>query len=310
MQLVLSGGQYAGNIGGFYLSRFLRLWPAFLVAFALCLVAKQQLPGSDLSLTERALILVPNFLMIFSDIPFLFHYSDATGWLFSFGSTIDVAGEHLERASMFILNGPSWSIGLEIWFYLLVPLLVRGSNFMLVFVTLLSLAVRVHLESAVPWSSYFFFPANLCFFTAGMLVYRYKDASMQAIEVLARRLEITRAARLGSFVAILALALLFCRGLIPFYRNYPILQIATLCITLSVIFESSKGLSLDRSIGELSYPIYILHAPLKDLFDLHHSPIKLTLVTCLIAWFVYRLVEKPVDNYRHRRFRKTAKQLA
>ncbi len=77
-----------------------------------------------------------------------------------------------------LLIPQGWSLGMELWFYMLVPLFWRCSTKTLVTVIGASLLCRIAIiESSLPfypWQQRFF-PAELMFFLLGMLSFRLSD---------------------------------------------------------------------------------------------------------------------------------------
>ena len=77
----------------------------------------------------------------------------------------------------FIFGGPSWTLGVELSFYLIAPFLVRQRLSIQLLTLLASLAVRVALSHFFnytddPWN-YRFFPSQVSFFMAGSLGYAF-----------------------------------------------------------------------------------------------------------------------------------------
>ncbi len=194
MSLVLSG-KYEGKSlrWTFYTNRFLRLYPAYLLAIlltgALFLTAdhlpnapeKNLLAGEiikrfsggrgELDGFSLAALVIPNFFIVGSDVVWLFHHSVSAGWEFTFG----ILGHHpgAIRGGDYLFIQPAWSIGVELWFYALVPTLSRVKTPFIALLAGASLALRLWMDWRHPWITYFFFPAALCFFLFGMLAHRF-----------------------------------------------------------------------------------------------------------------------------------------
>jgi peptidoglycan/LPS O-acetylase OafA/YrhL len=262
---LITSGKYAGNNGlvAFYTGRFFRLFPLYYLALLITIVIQMWLigparpaPWSSEFLTsfEKTLLLVPNATLFGNDLPFLLHHDPTTGWHFSFGLPIE-AFPAAERMSRFILVGPSWTLGQELLFYLIVPFLIRLRNIGLSIVALTSIGIRCALETHAPWSSYFFFPANLCFFVAGMLAYQFSKS------LLYGKLNDRLPRHTATFALFFVSALLVFRQYIPGYRNYDALVYILVVSSLPWLFAASRTSAFDRELGGLSYPIYILHAP-------------------------------------------------
>ena len=159
----------------------------------------------------------------------------------------------------FMLVPTAWSLSLELMFYLVAPLLVRRRAAALVLVFLLSLGLRLVLVFALglrqdPWS-YRFFPTELGLFVAGALAYK--------IVAWVRPL-LTRAAyrRLAYLCLALYLGLLFGYDYLLWFNIGGTVRRAAFLgstwLALPLLFAVSRS-AVDRYIGELSYPLYLIH---------------------------------------------------
>lgn len=257
--------KYTGTRGlrAFYIGRVLRIYPLFYLAFLFALGVNIGFaePWSDEHLQfvtpmEKFLLFLPNLTIFGSDIPFLLIHDIESGWHFSFGLPLEAYPE-AQRLSGFILNGPSWTLGNELAFYLLVPFISRLRSLFLALIAAASLGLMLYLEWKVaPWSSYFFFPSNLVFFVAGMLCYRF-----YASRYFAKLKNVLPARWLSGAVGI-AVLLYVVRQYIPGYRNHEWMVYLLTVAAIPWFFERTKKSKVDRFVGEFSYPIYILHAPL------------------------------------------------
>jgi len=269
MQMIASG-KYGNRIWTFYTNRALRLYPTYFVAAA---------------------IAIPNILPTLPAAPLKFLTIGANTTLFG-GDVLFYLGQHGR-----LLVPPAWSIGLELWFYLLVPLLARCNFLILLGTMAASGALAFHMEEIQPWSSYFFFPANFYLFGAGMLAYR----SMRCVS------ESPRPWRSVIFVvAVAGFALLVFRPIIPGFRNYAWAQEIVLIASLPFIFATTHLLSWDRAIGNLSYSVYLLHEPVMSWLGSSPSGIETVAITIPLAVATYILVERPLDRWRQKRVRDPA----
>jgi peptidoglycan/LPS O-acetylase OafA/YrhL len=142
---------------------------------------------------------------------------------------------------------------------------------------------------------YYFFPASFIFFGLGALSYHLKA-----------RLE---GGDWRKAVAIAALTIVLIFVVRPFSSlDWP--KTIALFVFLPIVFKFTKSWSIDRTIGDLSYPVYILHFPILTYLrgHTHLSPGPLTVativVTLTLAIAVYFAVERPVDSFRERLVRR------
>lgn len=167
----------------FWANRALRLYPAFLFVvlaywawyfFTWAWLHKPpsgshiwEAAYSSMQWWQRMAIVFSNWTMIGQDLLILTDYSPLTGFSLA-KSQGETWGWNL------MTNGPAWSLGVELWFYLLAPILVKARSSLLVALGALSGALFLITPYMIPIYS---FPTNLCFFVAGMLVQRHSIAA-------------------------------------------------------------------------------------------------------------------------------------
>ena len=145
----------------------------------------------------------------------------------------------------------AWSLALELWFYLLVPLLWRASDRTLWLIVIASLAIRLVIVSSSlpfwPWQQRFF-PAEAMFFVLG--ISHFADE------------EIVNIVRSGRACLVMVSALIVCAGwLYPLafpWSARPELEMlwpaasfsAIFYLTLPAMFSLTSRSRIDRLIGE------------------------------------------------------------
>lgn len=167
-----------------------------------------------------------------------------------------------ENAGALIVVVQSWTLGLELTFYLCAPLLVRLKTHWLVLIAAASFSARVIVYSQGPvihvWTNSFF-PFELTFFVSGMLAYR-TYAFARANPAWSAALQ-----RSGSvcLMAIIAFGFFAFEGSpsVEFgwgpLRNWVLL--AAIAVALPALFHRFGSVELDDAVGQFSYPIYMLH---------------------------------------------------
>jgi peptidoglycan/LPS O-acetylase OafA/YrhL len=293
----------------FYQSRFLRLYPIFVVvsltwwiyfAFSLLYLGKYPMGNygeifSRIPLSGKAFVIFSNFTMIGQDLLSLLHVSK-DGIMHIFYSK---AADNLPDGSLWLgyvrTIQPAWSIGTEIWFYLLSPFLVRLSTKRIIFICILSLCINIFMEVYLDLPTYYFFPAQLFLFLIGVLGYKLPS--------------VNHLTKIRGFVGlIILLFLLTISHLIGGSYYYLIIAIC-LATFIYPIFNLNKKSSVDRFIGELSYPIYMTHALViliasnifHKLFGMTHAPSYIVLIiTMVVSTLLYFYVDKPLNLYRQR----------
>jgi peptidoglycan/LPS O-acetylase OafA/YrhL len=153
-----------------------------------------------------------------------------------------------------------------------------------------------------PWN-YRFFPSELAFFMAGSVGYKaYANFSPQLAAFVTNK---------GWLVWLFWLSILTYSRLPgdAVVRSACFLAVTPIMVPLLFAAFSKNG--WDRAIGELSYPLYLLHMWVLYLFDpIRHSHFYSLL--CLVvglasAYLFYWLIERQLELYRANLFRRDRK---
>ena len=250
------------TVWAFYKNRILRLFPIYYVVALGSLVLYLGAP-----------------LLTGEPTPFIEVYQsvDAAGWIMLVVSNIVLFGQdvimftavhdgvfHLHHDFLDsdiltwrgLLVPPAWSLSVELTFYLIAPFILTRPKLLIALFSL-SIAVRLYLMNAGlmhidPWN-YRFFPSELALFILGAWAHQYGMP-------LARRLGLLTHKRSQIVTwAFIGLVLIF----VTLDRDFPrLLMIVLFTLALPFMFHFQKHNRWDRWIGELSYPIYIVHWPI------------------------------------------------
>jgi len=219
----------------------------------------------------------------------------------------------LEQGSLFLTNNyaaapephvyklllipQAWSLSVELAFYLLVPCLVWSGIRAVAVAFLSSLLLRLYLVrngySFDPWN-YRFFPAELASFLAGTLACMVSQRSGLV-------------SRLGGWRSLLAAAYAALLATSPFVSDtYEATPRATLllatALVLPVLFQLTSRSRIDRFMGELSYPVYLLHILIIWACIDFGLPRSYSFIGALIvALPLYLFVMLPIDRLRELR---------
>jgi peptidoglycan/LPS O-acetylase OafA/YrhL len=297
----------------FVSNRFTRLFPSYavvlvgtlLLAFIVYRVSSLQLPFvayweaiPRLDVLDAVFLIGSQILMFGQDLyPFLTLQSG--GLLFLPDFHADPHPLH-----QLLVNPPAWTLGVEFSFYLIAPFIVRRSAQTIAAVLFASLALRLFLQFAFGWHgdpwSYRFFPSELAVFLIGAIGYRVYRLQSLASD---RRL-------LGLFVVVCAAtaAALLINRWNGVSRVASVAFLLAVFLTIPMLFRFTKGNTLDRHLGELSYPVYICHfLVIWTLGAVTTSNsgmlrgLEIVTFTLLLAGALYWWVDRPLDAWRQRR---------
>jgi peptidoglycan/LPS O-acetylase OafA/YrhL len=197
-----------------------------------------------------------------------------------------------------LLMPQAWSLSLELVFYVLAPLLVRRSVGVVLGLLIASISLRVLIYNTIgahdPWS-YRLFPTELALFCAGILSCKLYQERVRWVP--ARR-------ALPTAIVFLGLAGTYHWWRLP---GAPWTFYAVAAVCLPFVFRATKTWAVDNLIGELSYPIFLVHILVVTIavpvvvstpYEKHLSLIVVTIsvaVAALLWWFI----ERPLDAKRH-----------
>lgn len=308
----------------FYASRFLRIFIPYYVILGIVLTAcvvcgllfgqwldltayVNYSPGKN-GLLGVVFTAITNLTVFFQDWV-MFLQQDA-GTSFSFTPRFVDNTSPLYR---YLLVQQAWSIGTELTFYLLAPLLSKLKTRWLVVIAIVSLVMRIYAYHELNlWKdpfSYRFFPFELLLFVAGMLSYR----------VYAQTLARWSSFKLKNMAQYLAFAVFMIfvfyvtqkvsgHLLKPLGRPYMYLGTYPLWVAaIPFLFHLTKDLKVDRFIGELTYPVYLIHFVILEIVDVilasfsisdHISGYITAVVSIALSIFLYLVVFKPFEEKR------------
>jgi peptidoglycan/LPS O-acetylase OafA/YrhL len=205
---------------------------------------------------------------------------------------------------MLLLSGavvpPAWTLSLEWYFYLLVPLFCRLNIRRVAFVAGCSFLLTVFIAVFAnfdPWHRAFF-PAELYLFLLGFLAYRLKDFIPGAVG--------------GTCAVLVTISILAYRHIPVFdWQNTAGANFAlyfAFALALPALFEIGNHLPGARLAGDLSYPIYICHGAVESVIlalALHERMSLLTWVSANVlivvaASALLLLATAPIEKFRLR----------
>ncbi len=320
MTLILDSKYGSKSRWLFYSNRALRIFPMYYAVLLLCVmlygaaVLKTGHPVDRLlywvqaahlgDWPQLALLALAHITLVGIESTSYFSFSPEHG----FALGVDLP--NTVEVWRFCFLPQTWTVAIELCFYLVAPWLVRLRKRVLI-ALILANAVAFYLVEffctnvlARTVSSHFF-PFTLMFFLAGILAYRlFHDRPTHGPGSLAVNWTIVG-------LLVLACALLgTVRGGLP----YQIAQagfVFLLFLGVPFLFEQTKNWMWDRLIGELSYPMYLCHLPVKWMLmaaqghadrESNHMPVYILLpATVVMSALLVRFIDYPVDRFRQRR---------
>jgi peptidoglycan/LPS O-acetylase OafA/YrhL len=298
MALVLNEKYGLGSYWLFISNRLLRLLPAYFVVLALSLaVADNWKPILSLDPVSSACFIITQMLIVGQEL-YLFLFVDNGALAFTIHPT-----QVPKLLYTFAPIPQAWTLGLEIYFYLLAPFLVRRGPMVIAAIIAASLMLRIGLQwtfgfSGDPWS-YRFFPSEIALFLAGSLGYRVYSSRNDE-----QRL------RLKALLFIAAVLIFACLAMNRWdgaSRLVSLSFLGAVIVGAPRLFELTRNIAWDKYIGELSYPLYIGHFLIGWLL-LPNTVVGAyfaLLLSTTASILLYHLVDRPIDKLRQDRFART-----
>jgi peptidoglycan/LPS O-acetylase OafA/YrhL len=324
MGLVINEHYAAGSKPGwvfrFYAARFLRLYPAYAVML-LVMVGWFWVTKSPNVFTMRLPIGLPqqiglaamNILLLGQDAyeaanqAFVQH---SVPRLLSW--TSDRLGPETFSES-WMLVGQAWSLASEFTFYLIAPFVVR-SPLRTTACFFASICVRTLMIGVLGFRSgiwgYWFFPGSCCLFFLGVLSYHgYRALNPQPVIAARIGAMCLVAFAVWSGWQILNHQIILASNAegsidgVNFWAFYLLFTAST-----PFVFETSKNWRSDRTIGELSYPLYLVHGLVLGLvFYRWQGPkgsiadsLMGILLSFICAWALKEAADRVVEPRRRR----------
>lgn len=288
----------------FYLNRILRLYPIYLIVCLLVLLTSILRRG----FAENLFGYSPLVLLIstFSNLTLI-----GTDWLMFFDTSnggIQLTSSVVtgDRMRDLLWIAPAWSLGIEITFYAMAPILCRWRSRFLIATIIGLCTIRILFNQSEfnfaesPFDARFF-PFELPYFLVGILLYRCKRDAKLVITIPLKYL----------YSALFLFFLIFE----PIRSGFDLSRtasMAVLVIVAAVVVLFGQSSEFDRKFGELSYPIYISHVFIAQVYEysstgivkkfslLDNSHISMSVQVLLIVLVSYFLLQitKPIEKIR------------
>jgi peptidoglycan/LPS O-acetylase OafA/YrhL len=326
MAMILSE-KYIGGLKSYKLfitNRFLRIFPMYWVVLVLTIgvsavlwhkgygenfISFYQTYFHQFDLKSQLFLLGSNLFLFGQDVVLFLGTNLPAGTLYftkNFSNTL------FPPTHYFMLVPQAWSLAIELMFYLMVPFVFRWKTNVLLALIFVGLMARVIIYNYLglafdPWT-YRFFPTELVFFLAGILSYRFF--------IFLKKKNLSRRFLWGSFSALLAAIITFYQLPTTTIYHFDLVQwvyYLALPLVLPLAALLSFKNKLDRSIGELSYPMYTSHLMIIFLlkgYSLNYTnylafQVLAVILTVLVSFVILRVVIAPIERYRQSRVKKS-----
>ena len=260
--VLTEAGQY-DRVANFYLNRFLRLFPIYwvvalgsLISMALAeIMLGIGTPAFDvfreINLTGKVALVLSNLFLCGQD---WIMFTAVQEGVFQFSADYKDSEILVWQG---LLVPPAWTLGVELSFYLLAPFVLFHRKWILGLL-LASIALRIALVGfgpglQDPWT-YRFFPTELALFLAGAISHQVWMPWLKENGFLSKNSAV--------LMTLIAFAICLCFAYLPFRRVSSVLFMMFIAAVLPFLFQFQRDFRWDRRIGELSYPIYIVHWPI------------------------------------------------
>lgn len=255
----------------------------------------------------RILLALSNFTLIGQEFTWAGSIDTTTGaWIW--GESYSVPGSF--PGFLFLGNPPSWNLGIELLFYCLAPWLMKLRTLPLIAVGSVSAGfhylVPLLFHDLAEFLRDHFILGVLWYFLAGALAYRVFAAcrSQGHLPVLVTR---------GPLVFAVLLCLLFAHPFMPdSFRD--LLVAGAVAFSLPFVFALTASMKGDRILGELSYPVYLVHWNMVPIWvvlvrdgwlpNFGHGwleTVVFALIVLMASAVIVQVVELPLKRYRERR---------
>lgn len=251
-----------------------------------------------LSIGSFVTLVFSNIFIFFQDALLFFEVNLQTGSLFFQPKYNSKALNGFD----FALIPQAWTVSLELMFYIIAPFIVKRKTIIIcvIFTLLLVLRIIIHdllLINYTPWN-FRFFPIELTYFLAGVLSYKIYKTTI-----------ITKSSsKLNKLIFIFILLIILCYDVIKIPLKNELFFVFFF-LAIPFIFKLTKKSKFDRYIGELSYPVYIVHMVLVSLYKYFENYFSfnkcVTIIICsLFASIILKhIISDKIEVYRQKRIR-------
>ena len=250
----------------------------------------------NLKFSSLVILIFTNIFIFFQDV--LLFFQIGSNGLLQFQPNFNLSKL---PAFNFSLIPQAWTVGLELWFYLIAPFIVKRKTWLLILLIVISFTFNLYLTQGLklnytPWN-FRFFPSEIIFFIIGALSYKIYKNNLFKKYIIFKKL---------IYILFIILILLF--NFLDFIE-FSILKniyFFTLFLIIPILFKNTKHIKIDRLVGELSYPIYINHLFLISILTFtkitYINNVYFVCILSIIFSYILNLtISKRIEAYRQKR---------
>ena len=299
MALVLNE-RYQDNTRGFYLARYLRLWPGY---FVVMLMTVYFYPFQSMPTLAGIWAYFSSIVLFFQETLWWVAVNKVNGSLVWFGPN-EPGGPALLLV-WFTRMAHMWSVGIELLFYLAAPFIAcKPRRIIVVFVA--AYAVHAWMLYALPFDHPLQIRSAAGFFwlfALGMLSYWIWRALRDNLPKIGKSWYMPVLGVAATYLCIAGAQLTLPATGAPLLLSDLFLMIFAAVVIFA--FQITSKISWDRTIGELSYPLYLVHWPIVALWVTDHRgdwlwSLALVSLSLAIAGLLHLIAERPVEKIRRR----------
>jgi len=317
-------GKYANSANGnwiFYSNRAVKIFVPYLVVLGITLALSALFyiftnnalslnsfvqEGSVMSLTTWLFALFTNLFILGQDWAFFLIYRSGE-LMFS------LKAYDPPTASQFTIIVPAWSLSIELAFYAIAPFILRRHFLAVATVALASSWLRFEAYGR----GYYNFATELHFFPFELSLFLFGSLSYFWYDFLNRR-NLVHPALSACLTGLLAALV----ALHPRWVDIKPYQFFVLvALLLPSLFDFATRHKWDRWMGDLSYPLYLVHWPvlvfgsaisqlpyMNGLGRTLAYPYALIAISLIASIAINHLIVNPIDSWRQARIRRAAIQ--
>jgi peptidoglycan/LPS O-acetylase OafA/YrhL len=306
MALILNGKYPKGSAGNrlFWTNRLVKILVPYLVALAFSIALgllalavtgngtmmlnPWLAQGSTMTWSTWAYAVLTNLFIVGQEWGFLLIYR-AGSLFYSFH-----AYEQPPLAAQFIVDLPSWTLSIELMFYAIAPFILRRHVLVIAAIACASHVLRFesyHLGYYSEATNYRFFPFEISLFLYGAVCFK-----------LGKILSLSDTRVTNALVAV-ALAIIVLKPTYLIENQFKLYFL--IGVLLPSLFDFSRRYRWDHALGDVSFPLYLVHFPIGAFAGAMAEGFVAACVSVVAsiaaAIILDRYVVVPIDRWRQSR---------